>query len=118
MHARAGTQATTLVQHVLVGRGHAHGVIGHGCLADGGMGKERFAFCIFLNFFFSPFIYILGECPCVATETYKTTINYVANREVLHIPVFSICISAMLPVKQGSERKPVFCISALCSVLT
>jgi hypothetical protein len=45
-------------------------------------------------------------------------INYVANREVLHIPVFSICISAMLPVEQGSERKPAFCISAFCSVLT
>jgi hypothetical protein len=61
---------------------------------------------------------VLGECPCVATGTYKTTINYVANREVLHIPVFSICISAMLPVEQGSERKPAFCISAFCSVLT
>ena len=47
-----------LVQHVLVGRGHAHGPIGHGCLADGSMGKERFAFCIFLNFFSSLFIYI------------------------------------------------------------
>jgi hypothetical protein len=36
-----------LAPHAFVGRGHTSGLIGHGLLADRGMGKERFVFLSF-----------------------------------------------------------------------